>query len=603
MHLVIYFCGTGNPGEDFLKGYDYANHPDVKTIFVQGCHNPEVCNSAKFPDLKGFAERFGREVFELEEGKFKLSTSDLESKRVGIQTGPYENEKNKLKFPQTTTVTALDEEKEITSVTLAGFSRGGIAAFEMAKVLKKIAPHVEVDVVADQPVPGNAYQIPGSNAASVADCSDCTNIKNATVILGAYTGTRQNVDLRVLAKAPKDYKSYKNQYVAIKKEKLDENTPDKCDIFFVDKDGKETLVSEGARKSLLNKIKEGVHTLNVTTLADLVRPEFIHPEVFHENTSNIHRSFFSQLVPSLPPTAKRNLIVIPRESHHQVRVNAADGEEHLHMAIAKSLAARNYLSPEELARKTEQAKNTYAAHKELPPAPFPPAKQLQGFFGIKKQHVYRYLDKLHPQAGLRSGYGLEKDENLKDWWKRQDKKASRYSTELTKSLVATLNSTDFSKADEVKKLYTEADTWLIIKANSASSRYAQVESLRYHLGVMLEEKLGVTKQEIAQMNRKNLYNNQYFHNEWTKYINPASYFRTPATTALEKAIEDHSFETPSRESDQKLLDALNTWLEGKNAKTSKRFDLVIMMREQLEEVMENTYGLADKPESQTSLSQ
>lgn len=60
MHLVIYFCGTGNPGADFLKGYDYANVPNVRTIFVEGCHDPEVCNARAFPDLKGFTERFTR---------------------------------------------------------------------------------------------------------------------------------------------------------------------------------------------------------------------------------------------------------------------------------------------------------------------------------------------------------------------------------------------------------------------------------------------------------------------------------------------------------------------------------------------------------------
>ncbi|WP_133138849.1 hypothetical protein [Legionella genomosp. 1] len=571
MHLVIYFCGTGNPGADFLNGYDYVDNPNVKTIFVKGCHDREVCNAGIFPDLKGFTERFTHEVFEMRDGKLYLSTSDLASKKVGI-SNPH------------STVAAGDEEKEITSVTFAGFSRGGVTAFLEAQQFKTFAPNVEVDVVADQPVPGNSYQIPGSNAANMADCSDCSNIKNATIILGAYTGAKQFVDLHVLNKVPQNYNAYKNQYVVIAR-----------DIYFVNESAEITKATpDGIR--LQAGLSAGRHPIHSEHLADLVKPEHLHTELFYEDNSNIHRAFFSQIVPSLPSTAKRELIIIPRESHHQVRLNAADGEEHLNMAIAKSLEKRGYVSKEEVARKTQEAQKTYAVNETLPPAQFPPAKQLQSFFGLRARDAYRYVDKLHPQAGIRSGYGLLKDESIMDWWDRQDKKASRFSTELTKGLAMLIHCTKYNDSDDVKRLFKLADQWLILKANSASSRYAQVESLRHHLQVKLVD-MNVDKTELAQINRENLRNTNYFENEWKKSISPASYFRTDATRILERAIQEHARKEPNEANDRTLLEAINTWLDGKNAKTSKRYDLVIMLREQLEEVIENTYGLSQEHQS------
>ncbi|KTD45481.1 hypothetical protein Lqui_2952 [Legionella quinlivanii] len=573
MHLVIYFCGTGNPGTDFLKGYDYVNDPNVKTIFVKGCHDREVCNGGTFPDLKGFTERFTKEVFEMREGKLYLSTSDLASKKVGI-SNPH------------STVAAGDEQKEITSVTFAGFSRGGVTAFLEAQQFKTFAPNVEVDVVADQPVPGNSYQIPGSNAANIADCSDCSNIKNATIILGAYTGVRQWVDLNVLSKVPENYQAYKNQYVVIGRV-----------IYYVDENAEITnAMPEGYQ---LHVALARTQTLRSDELASLIKPEHLHTEAFYENNSNIHRAFFSQIVPSLPHTAKRELIIIPRESHHQVRLNAADGEGHLNMAIAKSLEKRGYVSKEEVARKRQEAQKTYAVNETLPPAQFPPAQQLQSFFGLRARDAYRYVDKLHPQAGIRSGYGLLKDESIIDWWNRQDKKASRFSTELTKGLATLIHVTDYHDTDSVKRLFELTDKWLILKANSASSRYAQVESLRHHLQVKLLN-MNVDKTELAQINRENLRNTNYFVNEWKKSISPASYFRTDATRILERAIQEHAMKEPNEANDRTLLEAINTWLDGKNAKTSKRYDLVIMMREQLEEVIENTYGLSQEYQSQLS---
>lgn len=80
MHLVIYFCGTGDSGDGFPDQYDYVNKDaGVRTILVKGCDEPEVCNSGLFPDLKGFAHRFVSTLIERDGNTLKLKvgkTSD-----------------------------------------------------------------------------------------------------------------------------------------------------------------------------------------------------------------------------------------------------------------------------------------------------------------------------------------------------------------------------------------------------------------------------------------------------------------------------------------------------------------------------------------------
>ena len=254
MHLVIYFCGTGNPGDSFYNHYDYIDpNSPVRTIFVEGCAHPEVCNAGLFPDLKKFAARFSEQIFNKGNQSLNLTTMALQDLTVGI-------------LPSRSTINEDDAGEKIESITLCGYSRGAVTCFEVAKQLNKIAPFIPVDIVADQPVPGNYYQAPGTNAASIADCSDLKNLRNVSIILGAYTGAILNND--------------QTEHVAL-----------------------------------------------------------------------IHRGFFSQIIPKLPHSAHRDLIVIPRESHHQDRPNSPDGEGHLHMQLAKYLTKQTLVTPAALAKK------------------------------------------------------------------------------------------------------------------------------------------------------------------------------------------------------------------------------------------------------------
>ncbi len=176
-HLVIYFCGTGNSGESF----EQAAYPILKdvnskvtTIFVEGCHHPDVCNSVLNPDLSEFAARFTKSVFRTHDGQLLLNPQDLKNLHVGIKW-----------------VTDASAKKPISKISLVGYSRGAVTTFELAKELNNLQKasesSVPVRIIAEQPVPGNYTDIlPNSVAGHAADCRDATNIESATIILAGY---------------------------------------------------------------------------------------------------------------------------------------------------------------------------------------------------------------------------------------------------------------------------------------------------------------------------------------------------------------------------------------------------------------------------------
>ena len=498
MHLVIYFCGTGNDGRTFFNQNQYLNNPGVQTIFVEGCDKPNVCNSELFPDLKGFAKRFTKKVFKKGEGDQHSLVIDTAQniQSVGVNLVHCSSD-----------LKQLDEDDPIESITLCGYSRGAVTCFEVTRQLKKIAPNIPVDIVADQPVPGNCYQGPGTNAASIADCNDLTNLRNVSIIIGAYTGATY---------------------------------------------------------------QDGERTVNP-----------------------IHRGFFSQIVPKLPRTATRDLIVIPRESHHQNLMNAPEGAEHMHMQVAKYLNKqdKNLLSDATVKSKIDNARAQYTEYDDEPTL-FPKQTKLQGIFGLSKEDAYLYADKLHPSVGLRNGYTLEENEPLIHWWKKHDKNTSRFSTKLTKNLVKSIQKTDANEVESLKNLFAECDKWLIIKENSCTSRYYQVEALRNNIYHKLIEQMKVEQSELAIINRQNLQGANYFQNHWNFISKAVSYYKTDETRKLDEAFAKHAKIEPEIgksfvEKDKELLAAVNVWLTNKKDSKSKRWDEVIKIKEHLMEVITN----------------
>jgi hypothetical protein len=496
MHLIIYFCGTGDGGSGFIDGYGYTeDKANISTIFVQGCEHPDVCNGGLFPDLNAFAKRFVKNLFMQTDKGFSLTATSpetLEKLSIGI-AGNHSKTKN--------------ADEAIESITLCGYSRGAVTCFEVAKQLNNIAPKIPVDIVANQPVPGNCYQGLGTNAASVADCSHLKNLRNVSVILGAYTG------------------------------------------------------------SILNYFTK------------------------QEKTNPIHRGFFSQIVPKLPRSAKRDLIVIPRESHHQDRENAPSGAEHMHLQIATYLQKKHLklIKEDAVGRQRIKASAMYSSCDSLGPTLFPQIKQLQGIFGLNTKEVYRYVDKLHPTAGFRKEMLLGRHETLISWWNKHEKKASYFSTDLTKNLVKILKDTDKNDSKSLTNLFLEADKWLLLKEGVRTSRYYQVEALRNNIYHKLIAIKPGSKLELDKINRQSIYDTQHFLTKWRIASGNASYFKTDATRTLDKAFEVHANKSPTEENDRSLIASLDIWLEEKKDTNSSRYDLVLSMREHIENVVNSCY--------------
>lgn len=493
MHLVIYFCGTGEPGDDFSAGYDYTKDSElVRTLFVEGCDNPDVCDAHLFPDLNAFAQRFGRAVFRQDHEGLKLTSSMPQRLQVGVSDGPNN---------QMTTVKEGDTENVITGITLCGYSRGAVTCFEVAKQLEQIAPNVPVDIVANQPVPGNSYQGPGTNVASIADCSKLTNLRNVSIILGSYTG----------------------------------------------------------------------QTYNRFGLPD--------------DISTIHRGFFSQVVPKLPRTVKRDLIVIPTQSHHYHPAGHPGGEDHLNMQVAKYLHGDGLLGVDgdrHVKLKTLRVRLAYGTQ----PATFPKVSKLQSFFGISRKELYRYTDKQHSKPGLREGFEWDGKEALSFWWERQEKESSRYASQLTKQLTRVINTPiekDMTPDDQLVDVFRAADRWLMLKAGKITSRYYQVEALRNNIAHHLISKDANYKGVLSAINRDLLKETNYFAKRWTSLSKEASWFKTEATRDLDLVFARHG---RGEATDDDLITAMDTWLEAKKHSTSKRYDFVIRLREEMQVVVE-----------------
>ena len=133
-----------------------------------------------------------------------------------------------------------------------------------------------------------------------------------------------------------------------------------------------------------------------------------------ENGDLIERIFFSQIVPKLPATTKRKLIVIPKRDHKSgPRLNEPCGVAHLNLQLSKSLYARNLIPKEIVSTNKKMAEDTYTNGNrrwgELYSTPnFSPSDNLQPIFGMKEENLYQYTDKLHPARNLRQGFEWDK---------------------------------------------------------------------------------------------------------------------------------------------------------------------------------------------------
>jgi hypothetical protein len=261
------------------------------------------------------------------------------------------------------------------------------------------------------------------------------------------------------------------------------------------------------------------------------------------------------------------------------------------MQVAKYLHKKELVTQEVVRAEINKARSTYSAISQIPPNPFPQVSQMQSIFGLDKKEAYRYTDKLNPIAPLRKGMMLKPEESLINWWMRHDKNTSYFSTPLTKNLVKLIQNTDRNDVSQLKELLRKTDEWLVLKENTSTSRYEQVECLRNNIYHELITQHNVPKSDLAQLNRECLQATGYFLKHWTTASKAASWFKTEQTRELDKAFAEHAKITPHTEdADRALMSAMDKWLEAKKDSSSSRFDLVVSMPEHLQEIVENTYS-------------
>ena len=418
MQLVVYFCGTGNDGRDFMPTFDRLRPAeDVKVIFVQGCDHPEVCDNPMNPDLADYAARFSRDMLTHDgNNQLRLATGQAHRARLGIlspvdlikrsihELSPAEyepllaelaanpNDENfqalEDKFRETNPdftlkdikgrlfdmirLTSLNDAvgRPIDNIILAGYSRGAVTTFEVAKSLqsmqlKRNAPLTPVSIFAQEPVPGNLTELPGTNAYSAGNCSRLHNITDATLVIAAYTG---------------EVVSYNGQNEALR--------------------------------------------------------------------SGLHKLAFRQVIPEFGPFTETSLIATPRP-HHWSGIFA--GEHYLVEGVTRSVyehAPHNKAMLEQ-AHIATAAKNALYEQRTAWLA-FPEPHQIQGCYGYDiSRFLPAYADKAHPAPYLTrrfdwrvDPYATESSETMLACWQRQDAllKAGRVS-DHTRTLTELLSET------------------------------------------------------------------------------------------------------------------------------------------------------------------
>jgi hypothetical protein len=652
MKVVIYFCGTDENGQSFTEDTNYITESGAKILLVQGCAHEKVCDSGISPDLNAFAKRFVANAFIMDGEHLKLNQDDKTLEEVGTAFYPKPAKE----------VLELDK---IDHITLCGYSRGAVTCFEVAKQLKKLNPNLKLDIIANQPVPGNSYELPGTNAASISDCRDLTNLDKATIILGAYTAASQEYKINCQPHLSEndDLSAYKTSYVLVnqphcelylmadhqesenpkqstntemylyKKKnhtysyfkngqeftlELKEKTVKRLSLNFISDDtnlipckdvttrnyflaqmpaksGKLVYVNSVGNTEQLTKeinayslsLKFSAMQMNPNEVGEYTVSSSSHfdgilQDSLRDNTDSIknffHRAFFSQIVPKLPEPPE--LIVIPREHHNEWGPNSNYGFEHLHLKIAESLQLDKGI----IATKQENIRDTYKKYESMGPALFPQKTELQETFGLSKDEMYKYLDPYHPKPFLRRGYTLFAEESLINWWNRYEKNASYFSSDETRELVKTIKETKFDDIDQLQQLLAHCDKWLFIKANSSSSRYYNVLALRNNLYHAIIDHCDVKNEKSAELVQlcENIHSKIGLINRWKEGSAAASFFQSKATDELDLAFKNYAISKPSFENDSKLNDALQTWLDQKTNGTSKRYDLVVSLKLELE---------------------
>lgn len=528
MHLVVYFCGTGDSGFNFSNEHaEYAHElkaNNTQTLIVHGCQHEEVCNNGLTPDLEGFANRFMNKVFtKNKNGDVILSrpsSAELAQLGVGIQPGDArwvadyraqtyvqvplnQQRKSYQQYVGTVRNGFEDQHEPIESITFVGYSRGAVTCFTAAKVKEQMGIDVPLRIVANQPVPGSLYALPGTNAATVADCSKLKHVEAVDLTIAAYTGATSTL-------------------------------------------------------GLVGKLQK-----------------------------MFHRLFFSQIIPKLPTeNCTTNLEVIPRDNHWE---GGLTGAQHLQMNLTKQLAKAGLLAPSIAEDKKAVVTDYYRRNRPVFPDAAQVQRAFGANIAHMYDHVDpHYIEKLKPQEyqeflykwwqaqetqASRFSTKLTKDllSTMRDRnYVSANEKLIDIFTEADAWLLAK-EGTGSSRYAQVMKLRESVRERLLHKCDNVSEMEDRLDNINRNL-------IQTTHYFEKQWQRESKATS-WFKTDATRELDKA--FKEHAQA-----------EKPSLENDEQLLAAMDKWLESKEPtgeafkSSSSRYELVGRMRVQLKEEME-----------------
>ncbi len=522
MHLVIYFCGTSDSGYNFAQNHaTYAQElkeHNTQTIIVNGCHHKEVCDSNLKPDLDEFTRRFMTNVFKKnEKGETFLSepsSEKLAQLKVGIQPPDnrwiYDKELNEIvhvppdykcgDFQQLIKKNDdnnfENQNEPIESITFVGFSRGAVTSFNAAKVADKMGIKVPIRIVADQPVPGNLYALPGTNAATIADCSKLKNIETVDLTIAAYTGVTTTEGLagklrqlfhrlffsQIIPKLPTHSENNLSVIPRNNHWEGELSGQQHVDMNLTKQLAKSGLLSQetadkkrdivtayyDTHKPLFPDTKDMQRTLgaNVGHLYEHIDQHYLDslkPEEYQEFlckwwegqeskasmfSTQLTKDFVSAMRDKNPEKAEEKLINLFTKAEEWLLIKEGTGSSRYHQVMKLRENVRDYL----------------LAHCDN-------------------------AEEMDDKLGNISRNAMQTTNYFEKQWNRESKAASWFKTDTTRELDKAFKEhakPDTASKENDEKLLKAMDKWLISKEHSSSSRYELVARMKVQLASAIE---------------------------------------------------------------------------------------------------------------------
>ncbi len=191
MKILFYFSGTSCLASDvcdYLEQYSAFFDQNVMRIYIDGCQDQTVGNGILSPNLEIVAKNIeatftkvdSKVMFDLDEFKRRFTST-----RFSIINGNQKHKAYAIRPEGQPDVITSSSDKltkiQVENICLAGFSRGAVETFAVAKKLDKF--DVPMHIIANQPVSGERYL---QKTKTYSNLTECKNICSATVMVASH---------------------------------------------------------------------------------------------------------------------------------------------------------------------------------------------------------------------------------------------------------------------------------------------------------------------------------------------------------------------------------------------------------------------------------